>query len=143
MDYPQIIVAMFSRVDQDEDCQIDFKELHQALVNMGWATVTEDDCRKMIFMMCDDRDKKDKKERKRVSGTRDNTCRINLQEFQELIKYMSQFKAEHDYHDSDNDGFIVFEGQPYVTWIDFILICVEKKRRDYLSQQLGWYQSSS
>ena len=134
----QIQIAMFSRVDQDEDGNIDFLELQQALINMDWATVREEDCRKMIFMMCDDRDKKDKKERKRVSGTRDNTCRINLQEFQELIKYMSQFKAEHDYHDSDNDGFIVFEGQPYVTWLDFILICVEKKRRDYLSQQLGW-----
>ena len=135
--------AMFNRVDQDGDDSIDSKELQQALINMDWATVREDDCRKMIYMMCDDRDKKAKKARKKVSGTRDNTCRINCQEFKELIQYMSQFKALHANHDSDNDGFIVFEGQPYVTWIDFILICVEGKRCDYLSKQLGWRPSSS
>ena len=38
----QILIAMFSRVDQDEDGKIDFKQLQQALVNMGWATIKED-----------------------------------------------------------------------------------------------------
>ena len=119
---PQIVMSMFSRADQDEDAQIDVKELHQALVNMGWATVTEDDCWRMILMIYDLRENRDGE---LVPGSRDS--QINISEFHYLILYIGECKKLYDEMDTERRGFIEFIGFPHVTLTDFIMIFVSTR----------------
>ena len=145
----QILIAMFSRVDQDEDGKIDFKQLQQALVNMGWATIKEDDCRKMISMIHEWRKKKNIP-RQTIQGIRDSTSQLDFTEFHCLIGFMSDCKKKfdrikdrikqrkqrkgqrikQDRIDIEIRGFIEYAGFSRVTWTDFVLINV-----DLLKQQ--------
>lgn len=83
------VYQWFLTVDADRSGRINMTELQQALVNANWTHFNPETCRLMIGMF--DRDQ---------SGT------IELNEFQGLWNYLSQWRTLFDQFDRDRSGTI-------------------------------------
>lgn len=83
------IYQWFLSVDADRSGKINATELLQALSNAPWARFTPETCRLMISTF--DRDQ---------SGT------VEIQEFQALFNYITQWRAIFDQFDRDRSGAV-------------------------------------
>lgn len=83
------IYQWFIAVDTDRSGRINDKELLQALGNAPWARFSSETCRIMISMF-----------------DRDSTGTIDVQEFQGLFNYITQWRGIFDQYDRDRSGAV-------------------------------------